>query len=105
MKLNRDPQGHFMESGEGLWFWLPVLLEKCYQHCVFRSCLKRLAQHCVSRAARCYRIAADGYICDGTPDEERSADFSERWHAEAQKWFRKRDIIMRALDELETLDK
>lgn len=103
--IRRSPEGKFIEPTSALWEWMPALLEQGCANSIFDQIMKRLAEYCVLHAGKNYASAARVYsAAEGwEPSATANAQFGELCHAEAQKWFHKRDILIRALAEIEAI--
>lgn len=101
--IRRSPDGKFCDPWYALDAWLPKLLNQARQSTIFPVVLKSLSLLCVRRAGNEYAEAAR-YFTDDDRTWLCQAGFASRKHEEAQRWFAKRDILLKALADIEAVD-
>jgi len=99
--IRRSPDGKFCDPWFALDAWLPRLMDQARQSTVFSVVLKSLALRCVNEAGSEYGCAAK--YCSGN-EPSRSPEYTLRKHEAAQRWFAKRDILLKALRDIEATD-
>jgi len=97
-KIRRKPNGQYCESDEVLWEWLPTLIEQASDRRFLDAGIRRLAEGCVTRAGADLH-ASDAYVLSEVP-----SSWGEKRHANAMKWFKRRDILLRALKEITEIE-
>lgn len=104
-KIRRKPNGQYCESDEVLWEWLPTLIEQASDRRFLDAGIRRLAEGCVTRAGAEYTKASEAcritgyYVLSEVP-----SSWGEKRHANAMKWFKRRDILLRALKEITEIE-
>ncbi len=104
--IRRKPNGQWCAPFNALWEWLPVLMSQSGERDVFHATLRMLGRHCVGRAAERYSEAAVSYSPHGRHrnPEDASASWGVHRHELAQKWLRKRDLLLKCLKDIEAID-
>ncbi len=101
--IRRTPAGKYCDPYDAIWHWLPNLIQQASNRRVFDQVLTRLAEFCVKSASEEYLNASQCYAVEH--HDEAHAVLTGRWgqrrHEEAGKWFRKRDILLQALKDIE----
>ena len=107
--IRRTPKGQWCDPFSAVSHWLPELLNQSRERQFHVEPLKALARYCVGKAADAYGQAQSAYTqsncgaSDWRPQEDASASWGSHRHELAQKWLRKRDVLMRALKEIEEI--
>jgi len=97
--VTRDPKGHFISRDAMLGAWLPSMLDAQWSD-QLQKLLNIAAKWCMSKAADCYGFAKNNMTDEyGSPDETKVFT-ARRYVAQAEKWFARREVLLRAAEEL-----
>ena len=96
--LKRGPTGKFIGYSQALHVWLPVLLDDSRWVGPLDEMLRVAARWCESQAAQYYKSAA--LALEERDDWGCPAKQAEVYAGEAARWFRRREILERTIEEL-----
>lgn len=98
--IRRKPNGQYVEPWFAIDAWFPVLMNQARQSTVFQVVMTALALFCVRQAQDEYRQASAAL---SNLDHSAGTGYPTRKHENALNWFRKRDILVKALKEIEEI--
>ena len=97
--LERGPSGKFIGWGEALTVWLPELLDNYGETSALGVMLQAAGKWCGHQAAKRYDMAAE-VLRTNKGLWENPAQRAETLATYAAQWFRRKEILERAIEEL-----
>lgn len=100
--IRRSPDGKFCDPWFALDAWLPVLIRQARPSTVTEVLINAAMASFVRKAQSEYQAAAD-QLSHGGPSVNRH--YSIRKHEAATRWLKKHDILVKALQDIEAIDR